>query len=140
MQCEQVNKHTAPELLKAWRSNSKAHPVDLYINDKRVVHMRNWLIKVMPHRNSQVGEQGVTLLSNGMSSQMGGASHLVTQAPSCAHDSMSAGAASLPNMHALGAYHLPISYARRQGCMRAKHRPSRRVAKVAHLLTLHSGV
>ena len=44
----QVNKHTAPELLKAWRSNSKAHPVDLYIKDKRVVHMRNWLIKVTP--------------------------------------------------------------------------------------------
>ena len=42
----QVNKHTAPELLKSWRSNSKAHPVDLYIKDRRVVHMRNWLIKV----------------------------------------------------------------------------------------------
>ncbi len=47
---EQVNKHTAPELLKAWRSNSKAHPVDLYIKDKRVVHMRNWLIKVTPDK------------------------------------------------------------------------------------------
>ena len=42
----QVNKHTAPELLKLWRSTSKAHPVDLYIKDRRVVHMRNWLIKV----------------------------------------------------------------------------------------------
>ncbi|CAK0786047.1 hypothetical protein CVIRNUC_009260 [Coccomyxa viridis] len=41
----QVNKHTAPELLKSWRSTSKAHPVDLYIKDRRVVHMRNWLIK-----------------------------------------------------------------------------------------------
>ena len=42
----QVNKHTAPELLKSWRSTSKAYPVDLYIKDRRVVHMRNWLIKV----------------------------------------------------------------------------------------------
>ena len=42
----QVNKHTAPELLRSWRSSSKAHPVDLYIKDKRVVHMRNWLCKV----------------------------------------------------------------------------------------------
>ena len=42
----QVNKHTAPELLKSWRSTSKANPVDLYIKDKRVVHMRNWMIKV----------------------------------------------------------------------------------------------
>ena len=42
----QVNKHTAPELLKSWRSTSKANPVDLYIKDRRVVHMRNWLIKV----------------------------------------------------------------------------------------------
>lgn len=47
MYCKQVNKSTAPELLKSWRSNSKAHPVDLYINDKRVVHMRNWLCKVI---------------------------------------------------------------------------------------------
>ena len=44
--CVQVNKHTAPELLRSWRRNSKAHPVDLYIKDKRVVHMRNWLCKV----------------------------------------------------------------------------------------------
>ena len=42
----QVNKKTAPELLKAWRTNSKANPVDVYIHDKRVVHMRNWLCKV----------------------------------------------------------------------------------------------
>lgn len=41
----QVNKKTAPELLKAWRTNSKAHPVDLYVNNRRVVHMRNWLVK-----------------------------------------------------------------------------------------------
>lgn len=47
--CEQVNKNTAPELLKSWRSNSKANPVDLYIKDKRVVHMRNWLCRVRSH-------------------------------------------------------------------------------------------
>ncbi|EIE21238.1 mitochondrial carrier, partial [Coccomyxa subellipsoidea C-169] len=41
----QVNKKTAPELLKAWRTNSKAHPVDVYVNNRRVVHMRNWLVK-----------------------------------------------------------------------------------------------
>ncbi|KAK9902064.1 hypothetical protein WJX75_003057 [Coccomyxa subellipsoidea] len=41
----QVNKKTAPELLKAWRTNSKAHPVDVYVNNRRVVHMRNWLVE-----------------------------------------------------------------------------------------------
>ena len=46
MPAVQVNKKTAPELLKAWRTNSKANPVDVYIHDKRVVHMRNWLCKV----------------------------------------------------------------------------------------------
>lgn len=42
----QVNKKTAPELLKSWRNTSKANPVDVYIKDRRVVHMRNWLCKV----------------------------------------------------------------------------------------------
>ena len=46
---KQVNKKTAPELLRNWRAGSKAHPVDVYIQKTRVVHMRNWLINVREH-------------------------------------------------------------------------------------------
>lgn len=41
----QVNKAGAPELLRSWRSASKAQPVDLYVGQRRVVHFRNVLFK-----------------------------------------------------------------------------------------------
>ncbi len=44
----QVNKAGAPELLRSWRSASKAQPVDLYVGQRRVVHFRNVLFKARP--------------------------------------------------------------------------------------------
>lgn len=42
----QVNKAGAPELLRSWRSGSKAQPLDLYVGQRRVAHFRNVLFKV----------------------------------------------------------------------------------------------
>ncbi|KAK9840744.1 hypothetical protein WJX81_001695 [Elliptochloris bilobata] len=41
----QVNKAGAPELLRSWRSGSKAQPLDVYLGPRRVAHFRNVLFK-----------------------------------------------------------------------------------------------
>ena len=41
-----MNKAGAPELLRSWRSGSKAQPLDLYVGQRRVAHFRNVLFKV----------------------------------------------------------------------------------------------
>ncbi len=44
----QVNKASAPEQLRSWRSGSKAQPLDVYLGPRRVVHCRNVLFKASP--------------------------------------------------------------------------------------------
>lgn len=41
-----IQVRSPPKKLAVWKKHTKAHRLDFYIGSKRLLHMRNWLIKV----------------------------------------------------------------------------------------------